>query len=145
VGIVSLEEGQRLAEEAGLDLVEVAPNVHPPVCRIIDFSKFKYEREKRQREAHKKQRKAEIKEVRLRLYIGEHDYNVKLHQAEKFLSEGYKLKIRLFFKGREIAYLKQGQKLIEEFIEKLREKGKVERPPAQEGKQIVAIISPLSK
>ena len=137
------EVALKLAQEQKLDLVEIAPKANPPVCRIIDFSKFKYEQHKRKREAQKKHKKWTIKEIRIRLHIGEHDYNLKLQQTNKFLQEGHKVKVSLFFKGREIRYFSEGQKLVEKFIEAINKKVKVERPPIKEGRNIVTLIAPI--
>ncbi|MCK4859297.1 MAG: translation initiation factor IF-3 [Candidatus Omnitrophica bacterium] len=142
-GILPLEEGLKLAQEEELDLVEIAPNAKPPVCRVIDFSKFKYEQNKRKKEAQKKHKKGDLKEIRVRPYISEHDYNTKLQQASKFLQERHKVKIRLFFKGREIKFLDNGRKVIERFVEALKDKGKVEVSPFKERRNIVVVIAPM--
>ncbi len=142
-GIVSLEKGLKLAQQEGLDLVEVAPNANPPVCRIINFSKFRYEQNKRKKETEKKHKKGDLKEIRIRPHIGEHDYNVKLQQASKFLQEKHKVKIKLFFKGREIRYFADGQKLIERFAQALEEKGKIEMSPFRERRNIIVVIAPI--
>lgn len=142
-GIVSLEKGLKLAEQEELDLVEVAPNANPPVCKITDFSKFKYKQDKRKKESEKRHKKGDLKEIRIRPHIDEHDYNVKLQQASKFLQEKHKVKIKLFFKGREIRYFADGQKLIERFAQALEEKGKIEISPFRERKSIVVVIAPI--
>ena len=142
-GIISLEEGLKLAQKEGFDLVEVAPNANPPVCKIMDFSKFRYEQDKRKKESEKKHKKGDLKEIRIRPHIGEHDYNVKLQQASKFLQEKHKVKIKLSFKGREIRYFDEGQKLIERFADALKEKGKIEISPFRERKSIIVVIAPM--
>ena len=124
-------------------MVEIAPKANPPVCKIIDFSKFKYEQDKRKKESEKKHKKGDLKEIRIRPHIGEHDYNVKLQQASKFLQEKHKVKIKLFFKGREIRYYADGQKIIEKFAQALTEKGKVEISPFRERKNIIVVIAPM--
>lgn len=140
---MALEEGLKLAQQEELDLVEIAPNANPPVCKIIDFSKFKYEQDKRKKESEKKHKKGDLKEIRIRPHIGEHDYNVKLQQANKFLQEKHKVKIKLSFKGREIRYFADGQKLIERFAQALEEKGKIEMSPFRERKNIIVVMAPM--
>ena len=142
LGIVNLKEALRRAEEADLDLVEVAPDANPPVCRILDFSKYRYEQEKREREAKKRRKIGHIKEVRLRPSIDIHDYKTKMDHAKKFLEKGNKVRIRLFFRGREMAHQEAGRNLIERVTNDLSSVGKIDKPPQQLGKVILMILGP---
>jgi len=141
-GIVSLREALRMAEEAGLDLVEISPNAEPPVCKILDLGKFKYEMQKKKAEARKKQKVIEIKEIKVSAGIGEHDYDVKLKAANKFLEDGNKVKVTLKFKGREIAYQDKALELMNRIISDLDLSGKVEQAPKLEGKQMGMMLAP---
>ena len=142
IGVVSLREGLVMAEEAGLDLVEVSPNADPPVCKILDFGKFKYETQKKKAEARKKQKVIEVKEVKLRPGIDENDYNVKMRSMRKFLEEGDKVKVTLRFRGRELAHQDLGFKVLERVRAELEELGKIEQHPKMEGRQMVMVIAP---
>lgn len=142
LGIFEREKALELAREQGLDLVEVAPQAQPPVCRIIDFSKFKYEEEKRERKILRTQRQHRLKEVRIKPNIEEHDYQVKLKTILNFLKRGNKVKINLFFRGREIAHLDLGRMILDRFISDIKESGIVEREPVLVGKTISVLISP---
>ena len=142
IGVVSLREGLTMAEEAGLDLVEVSPNADPPVCKILDFGKFKYESQKRKAEARKKQKVIEIKEIKLRPNIDDNDYNIKMRSMIKFLEEGDKVKVTLRFRGREMAHQDLGAKVLERVRGDLDELGKVEQFPKMEGRQMVMVIAP---
>ncbi len=142
IGVVNLREGLVMAEEAGLDLVEVSPNADPPVCKILDFGKFKYESQKKKNEARKKQRVIEVKEVKLRPNIDDNDYNVKMRNMRKFLDEGDKVKVTLRFRGRELAHQELGFKVLERVRTDLDEQGKVEQLPKMEGRQMVMVIAP---
>ena len=133
-----------MAREEGLDLVEVAPQANPPVCRIMDYSKFKYEQSKREKEAKKKQKVFHVKEIRCKPKIEEHDYQVKLNHAEKFLEKGDKVKISLMFKGREMAHPELGKKIIDRFVEDLGERCVIEKGPVLEGRFINVFVSPKS-
>jgi len=135
-------EAQRLAEEKQLDLVEVAPAAKPPVCRIMDIGKYKYEQSKREKEARKKQKIVSIKEVKLRPNIEEHDFNVKVKNAIRFLKDGDKVKASIIFRGREIVHTQLGQKLLTRLAENLVEHCNVERQPKLEGKNMIMILSP---
>ncbi len=143
-GIVSLREALRIAEEEGLDLVEISPNVEPPVCKVLDLGKFKYEMQKRKAEAKKKQKVIEIKEIKVSASIGDHDYDVKIKAATKFLEEGNKVKVTLKFKGREIAYQDKAVEVMNRIISDLDLLAKVEQTPKLEGKQIGMLLSPKS-
>ena len=135
-------EAQRMAEEKQLDLVEVAPAAKPPVCRIMDIGKYKYEQSKREKEARKKQKIVSIKEVKLRPNIEEHDFNVKVKNAIRFLKDGDKVKASIIFRGREIVHTQLGQKLLTRLAENLVEHCNVERQPKLEGKNMIMILSP---
>ncbi len=134
-----------LAEEAGLDLVEISPNATPPVCKIMDFGKYKYEQQKRESEARKKQKIIEVKEIKFRPGTDTHDYDVKMRSVFKFLEAGDKVKITLRFRGREMAHQNLGRELLERVAEDVKEVGKVENMPKMEGRQMVMMIGPVAK
>ncbi|MDO8607923.1 MAG: translation initiation factor IF-3 [Phaeospirillum sp.] len=142
IGVVTLREGLTMAEEAGLDLVEVSPNADPPVCKILDFGKFKYEDQKKKNAARKKQKVIEVKEIKLRPNIDDHDYGVKMRSMIKFLEEGDKVKVTLRFRGRELAHQDLGMRVLEKVKDDLEELGKVEQIPKMEGRQMVMVIAP---
>jgi len=142
VGIVSVEDGIRRAQAVGLDLVEVSPNVDPPVCKILDLGKLKYETQKRKSEARKKQKVIEIKEIKMRPGIEEHDYEVKKRSMVRFLGEGDKVKVTLRFRGREMSHQELGLKVLERVREDLADIAKVEQLPKMEGRQIIMVIAP---
>ncbi len=131
-----------MAEEAGLDLVEISPNAEPPVCKIMDFGKFKYETQKREADARKKQHIIEIKEIKFRPGTDVHDYDVKMRSVLKFLEEGNKVKVTLRFRGREMAHQELGLKLLHRVADDVGEMGKVEQMPRLEGRQMVMMIGP---
>jgi len=131
-----------LADEAGLDLVEISPNASPPVCKIMDFGKFKYETQKREAEARKKQKIIEIKEIKFRPNTDTHDYDVKMRSIRKFLDEGDKVKVTLRFRGREMAHLQLGRELLERVAADLEDEAKVENMPKMEGRQMIMMIAP---
>lgn len=141
LGIVPLQEALKLARERDLDLVEISPNAEPPVCKILDFGKFKYEAKKKAHEARKKQKVVELKEIKLRPNIGQNDYEVKLRSITKFINEGDKVKITLKFKGREVTHQELGFKLLERVKNDLEDIAKVEFAPKMEGKQMLMILS----
>ena len=142
VGVVSLREGLDMAAEVGLDLVEVSPNADPPVCKILDFGKYKYEAQKKKNEARKKQKVIEVKEVKLRPNIDDNDYDVKMRAMRKFISEGDKVKITLRFRGREMAHQHLGMQVLDRVREQLDDVAKVESLPRMEGRQMVMIVAP---
>lgn len=142
VGVVSPARALAMAEEAGLDLVEISPNAEPPVCKIMDFGKFKYETQKREAEARKKQHIIEIKEIKFRPGTDTHDYDVKMRSVLKFLEEGDKVKITLRFRGREMAHQQLGLELLNRVSADVAEAGKIESFPRLEGKQMVMMIGP---
>ena len=145
VGIVTVAEALRLAEEADLDLVEIAPLAEPPVCRIMDIGKFKYAESKKQHEAKLKQKQVQIKEVKFRPGTDDGDYNIKMRNLIKFLAEGDKTKVTLRFRGREIAHQQIGMQLLERIRQDLTEHGIVEQFPKMEGRQMVMMLSPKKK
>lgn len=134
-----------LARDAGLDLVEISPNAAPPVCKIMDFGKFKYETQKREAEARKKQKTIEIKEVKFRPNTDTHDYDVKMRNVVKFLTNGDKVKVTLRFRGREMAHQHLGRELLERVADDVTELGKIENMPKMEGRQMVMMIGPITK
>ncbi len=136
-------KAMQLAAEAGLDLVEISPNANPPVCKIMDFGKFKYEQQKRESEARKKQKVIEVKEVKFRPNTDTHDYDVKMKNVFKFLEKGDKVKVTLRFRGREMAHQNLGRELLERVAEDIKELGKVENMPKMEGRQMIMMIGPL--
>ena len=142
VGVVSPARAMQMAEEAGLDLVEISPNAEPPVCKIMDFGKFKYEQQKREAEARKKQHIIEIKEIKFRPGTDIHDYDVKMRSVLKFLSEGDKVKVTLRFRGREMAHQDLGFKLLQQVKEETLAVAKVESEPRLEGRQMVMLLAP---
>ncbi len=142
LGVVSPERALFLAEEAGLDLVEISPTAVPPVCKIMDFGKFKYENQKKEAEARKNQKVIEIKEVKFRPGTDTHDYDVKMRSVFKFLEEGDKVKVTLRFRGREMAHQELGAQLLNRVAEDVKATGKVESMPRLEGRQMVMMIGP---
>lgn len=142
IGVVSIEEAQRIANDADLDLVEVAPNAEPPVCRVMDFGKFVYERTKKEREARKAQTKVEIKEIRLRPKTNEHHRNLKVRNARRWLESGMKVKVRIRFRGREITYPEIALNDLKEIAEDLSDVGVVEQAPGLEGRTMLMVLAP---
>jgi len=142
VGVVTLREGLEMAAEVGLDLVEVSPNAEPPVCKILDFGKFKYEAQKKKAEARKKQKVIEVKEIKLRPGIDDNDYNVKMRAMHKFIEEGDKVKVTLRFRGREMAHQDLGMKVLDRVRAEMEELVKVEQFPKMEGRQMVMVLAP---
>ena len=143
VGIVDIELARQKAVEAGLDLVEIVPNADPPVCRIMDHGKYRYEHSKQKQQAKKKQKKTTVKEIKFRPGTEEADYQVKLRNLIRFLSDGDKTKVTLRFRGREMAHQELGAKLLERVEADLEEYGKVEQYPKLEGRQMVMVLAPL--
>lgn len=141
IGVVPLREGLASAEAAGMDLVEVSPNAAPPVCKVLDYGKWRYHEQKKQQEARKKQKVIQIKEVKLRPNIDPHDLSIKLKAVEKFLGEGDKVKFTLRFRGREMAHQEIGMSLLRRVREQLADKIKVESEPRSEGRQVVMVVS----
>jgi translation initiation factor IF-3 len=142
---VTPERAMEMAEEAGLDLVEISPNAEPPVCKIMDFGKYKYEQQKREAEARKKQKIIEVKEVKFRPNTDTHDYDVKMRNVFRFLENGDKVKVTLRFRGREMAHQDLGRDLLHRVAEDVKDLGKVENMPKMEGRQMIMVIGPLSR
>ncbi len=141
---MSRREALALARERQIDLVEVAPNAKPPVCRLMDFGKFQYERAKREREARKAQKQADIKEIRMRPKTGEHDIAVRLRRARQFLNAGAKVKVRVRFRGREITHPEVAKELLDRIATELDDIAEVEKRPGMEGRSLLMILSPQS-
>ncbi len=142
VGVVRVEDALRLAEEAGLDLVEVAPNARPPVAKLMDYGKFKYEADQKAREARRKQAHTQLKEIRFRLKIDTHDYETKKGHVERFLRAGDKVKVMIMFRGREQSRPEMGIRLLEQLAEDVAELGHVESTPRQDGRNMTMVIGP---
>src|SRR5215210_1821061 len=145
LGIVQLREALAIAEERGLDLVEVAPTAVPPVCRIMDYGKFRYEQTKKEREARKHQKQAELKEVRLKPKTDDHDLEIKAKQARKFLLSGDKVKFTVRFRGREMAHPDIGREMLEQIAEDLRDVATIEQRPLMEGRALSLLLAPSAK
>lgn len=145
MGIVDLEEAKRKAEEEDLDLVELVPNADPPVCRVMDYGKHKFEESKKAQAARKKQRQTQIKEVKFRPGTDEGDYQVKLRNLERFLNEGDKTKVTIRFRGREMAHRERGGELLSRIEEELDDVATVEQRPKMEGRQMVMVLAPKKK
>ncbi len=141
-GVVDTKKGLAMADEAGLDLVEVSPNADPPVCKIMDYGKYKYEQQKKAAEARKKQKTVDIKEVKIRPTTEAHDYGVKLRNARRFLEAGNKVKVTMRFRGREMAHQDLGMDLLKRMKEDLSDVCKVELAPKLEGRQMIMILAP---
>jgi translation initiation factor IF-3 len=142
LGILPIQEALRLAFERNLDLVEVAPNAVPPVCRLLDFGKYQYERQKKEREARKAQKVIEIKEIRLRPRTGDHDIAVKVRQTLGFLEEGSKVKVAVRFRGREITHPEIAREQLDVFVERVGDAAVVEVQPSMEGRNLFMLLSP---
>ena len=141
-GTVATAEAVRLAQEAGLDLVEIAPNADPPVCKLMDYGKYKYQEQKKAAEARKKQKVVEVKEIKFRPMIDDHDYNVKMRSMVRFFEEGDKVKVTLRFRGREMAHQELGMQLLSRVKEDAGKLAKVEQEPRMEGRQMVMVLAP---
>ena len=141
-GTVNLEKGLDMAKAAGLDLVEISPNAEPPVCKILDYGRFRYAAQKKASLAKKKQKTVEVKEIKLRPGIEKHDYDVKMRSVDKFLGVGDKVKITLRFRGREMAHQELGMDMLKRVQNDFTEKAKVEQAPKMEGRQMIMILSP---
>lgn len=142
IGIVSISEAMDRARRAGLDLVEVSPNAEPPVCKILDYGKYKYELQKKQNEARKKQKIIEVKEIQLRPMIDKHDLETKCKKIREFLDQGNKVKLTMRFRGREMAHQEIGQQVMNSVITQFTDVGKPESMPKMEGRQMVVILAP---
>ena len=142
LGVIATIEALRLAREAGVDLVEISPAAVPPVCKILDYGKYKYEIKKKAQEAKKKQVVVKVKEVKMRPTTDEHDYQFKLRHIRRFLEEGDKAKVTVVFKGREMAYTDRGRALMQRLLAELKDEAKVEHPPSMEGRMLIMVIAP---
>jgi translation initiation factor IF-3 len=145
IGIVSTFDALRRAQELDLDLVEVAPQANPPVCRIMDYGKFKYERDIRQKEARKKQARIDVKEIKFRPKIDPHDYATKKGHVERFLKAGSRVKVTIMFRGREMAHTDLGRRILDRLVEDLRDLAVVDAAPKQDGRNMVMVIAPTKK
>lgn len=143
-GVMSVRDALVLAEEAGLDLVEVSPNASPPVCKILDFGKYKYEMQKKAAEARKKQKTIDVKEIKIRPGIEQHDYEVKMRNAKRFLEDGDKVKVTMRFRGREMAHQQIGMDLLQKMKGELAPISKVEQEPKFEGRQVIMMLVPAT-
>ena len=141
LGIMSIEEAMKLAEDAGVDLVKIAPNAAPPVCRIIDYGKFRYEQSRKEKEAKKKQKVIEIKEIRMSPNIDTNDLNTKISAARKFLSKGDRVKVTLRFRGRELAHMNNSKYILDDFAEALSDIAVVEKAPKVEGRSLTMFLA----
>jgi translation initiation factor IF-3 len=145
LGILQTQEALRIAQEKGLDLVEVASGAEPPVCRIMDYGKFKYQQQKRQQEARKKQTTIQLKEIKVRPKTDEHDYQTKLKHIRRFIEAGDRCKVTVFFRGREIVHKDRGLTILNRVIEDLKEIAKVDQPPRSEGRTMNMMLAPTAK
>ena len=141
IGVVSSREAQKIADEAGLDLVKIAPNAKPPVCKVIDYGKYRYEMARKDKEAKKKQKTVELKEIRLSPNIDTNDLNTKMNAAKKFLAKGNKVKITLRFRGREMAHMSSSKHILDDFAENLSDIAVVEKAPKVEGRSIGMVLA----
>lgn len=144
LGIMEIHEAMRLADERHMDLVEIAPGAKPPVCRIMDYGRYLYEQQKKEKEARKKQRIIDVKEVKLRIRIEDHDFDVKTKHAIRFLQGGDKVKVTIMFRGREMTHPELGEQLLNRMAEKLQDIATVERKPKLEGRNMIMIVAPKS-
>jgi translation initiation factor IF-3 len=140
LGILPVQQALRVAKEEGFDLVEVAPDSDPPVCRIMDYGKFKYEASKRIQETRKKSRTFQVKEIKLRPHTGEHDLAFKLNNLRKFLDKGHRVKVSVYFRGRELAHKEIGLELLQKIAEEIQDEAAVEQPPKQEGRNSITMV-----
>lgn len=145
LGVLSVAEALEKANDAGLDLVEVSPNATPPVCKILDYGKYRYEQQKKAAEARKKQKTVDVKEIKIRPAIEEHDYNVKMRNARKFLEGGDKVKVTMRFRGREMAHQDIGMNLLKRMVEELSDISKPELEPKSEGRMMIMVLGPESQ
>jgi translation initiation factor IF-3 len=137
------KEALALAQDKGLDLVEVAPNADPPVCKIMDYGKYKYQQQKKQQEARKKQAQVQVKEIKVRPKTDEHDYQTKLKHIRRFLNAGDRVKVTVFFRGREVVHKDRGMMILERVVEDLKDEAKVEQQPTSEGRTLSMMLVPL--
>ena len=145
VGIIGIDDALRIAQEADLDLVEVAPDAHPPVCKIMDFGRWQYEQEQRRKESRKKATNVVIKEMKFRPKIDDHDYTTKMKHVERFLQEGSKVKLTIMFRGREMAHPELGRKILERVAEQVKDFAVVESAPKQDGRNMTMVLNAMKK
>ena len=145
IGIVDVQDALRQARDLDLDLVEVAPQASPPVCRIMDYGKYKYERDIRQKEARKKQSRIDVKEIKFRPKIDPHDYATKKGHVERFLKAGQRVKVTIMFRGREMAHTELGRKILDRLVDDLADMAVVDAPPKQDGRNMIMVIAPTKK
>jgi len=144
VGVMPTKDALQMAADAGVDLVEVAPNAKPPVCRLMDYGKYQYQQQKRRQETKKKQVQIQLKEVKLRPKTDEHDLETKIKNTRRFLAKGDRVKVTVFFRGREIVHKEYGEELLKRFENELAEEAKIEQAPKMEGRTMFMILSPMS-
>ena len=144
IGIVQTSEALRLAEERDLDLVEVAPQAKPPVCRILDYGKYRFQQQKRDKDARKKQKNQTVKEMKMRPKIDQHDYDFKVRAIKSFLADGHRVKVSIFFRGREMAFLDRGREVLNRVMQDIESLGKVETDPRMEGAYMRMMVSPFA-
>jgi len=143
VGVIPIEQALQIAESRGLDLVEVTPHANPPVCRVMDYGKYKYQQQKRDKEARKKQKTQTIKEIKMRPKIDEHDYNFKVKAIQRFLRDGHRVKVSVFFRGREMSFLDKGREVLERVARDCDGLGKVDSQPKMEGRYMRMMLVPV--
>ena len=141
VGVVPIEEAQRMADDRQLDIVEVAPQAKPPVCRILDYGKYRYQLQKKDKDARKKQKVQTLKEIKMRPKIDEHDYNFKVRAVRDFLEAGHRVKVSVFFRGREMAHIDSTKHILEDFAEKLSDIAVIEKAPKMEGRSMMMFLT----
>lgn len=144
LGVLKTREAKKIAFDKGYDLVEIAPNAQPPVCRIMDYGKFRFEKEKKEKEARKKQQKIDVKEIQLSCRIDTHDFNTKLNHAKRFLSSGAKVKVSVKFKGREMSHTAIGAEIINKFGEECLDIATIDKAPVLDGRQMIMFLAPKS-
>ncbi len=145
VGVVPIQQALEMAETRGLDLVEVAPQANPPVCRIMDYGKYRYQQQKRDKEARKKQKVQTVKEIKMRPKIDEHDYNFKVKAIKEFLRSGHRVKVSIFFRGREMAFLDKGREVLERVKKDCEGLGKADSDPKMEGRYMRMMLAPIQQ
>lgn len=145
LGVMNIKDAIALAREEDSDLVEIVPNANPPVCKIINYGKYKFELQKKNKEAKKKQKLVQLKEIKMRPQISVHDYNFKMKHIREFLNEGNKVKITIMFRGREMAHTEFGHDLIDKIIKDLENEASTEKPPKMEGRNLSAVLNPVNK
>lgn len=145
LGIMNIKDAIALAREEDSDLVEIVPNANPPVCKIINYGKYKFELQKKNKEAKKKQKLVQLKEIKMRPQISVHDYNFKMKHIREFLDEGNKVKITIMFRGREMAHTEFGHDLVDKIIKDLENEASTEKPPKMEGRNLSAVLNPVNK